>query len=100
MPREQITHNTEPQQKGHGGLMDSKTASQAGNNVHIGWRDGEVTVGVDITLEAIKHIASQNSRVGYAPRLVHTSDPLDRKELNKLISTLRRARDKAYGADA
>lgn len=62
------------------------------------WRDGTdglpgyATVQFEIDETLVAAIAENN-----ATKI--SSRPLDRKEINKLIATLRRARDAAYGSD-
>lgn len=101
MPREQITHNPNrivTNQSLTGNVSNEITA--VGHNVHVDWSEDHVSVGVDVGLGEIKSIASPSEDVGWPDVITMRSDSMSRKDINKLISTLRRARDKAYGADA
>lgn len=102
MPKEQINYPRIRQVLQDGASITLPVASEVSDDVcvSVGWnRSG----WVQVTLETpTKHLAQvlasyANDNVGDA---VVYSETLSREEVNKLIRTLRKARDQAYGSDA
>ena len=97
MPKEQINH---PKiiTRNEGTPNEVHEATDA-TCVHVGWnRAGWVQVSLSLSRERMhKWVASLTHD---EPSLSLYSEVLDRGEINRLIRTLRKARDQAYGADA
>lgn len=128
MPREQITHNRIVPRPSEvpveTSTPDGDTIAPAiihtevaRRNLHVGWnRDaGWIQVAIDLTVAEIRSLlehaereaaaeARANEHIGEYFTEQHQvkvwSDVLDRAETNKAITSLRRARDAAYGKDA
>jgi hypothetical protein len=75
--------------------------------LHVSWHregsgemPGHVQVALGLPVEYLKHLATTYDEAGMVVPSVDAFTPaLSRRDLNKLIRTLRRARDQAYGAD-
>jgi hypothetical protein len=97
MPKEQISFRQ----------IDTVTDPATGRDVHterdeitatVGWnRAGWVQVSLGLSQDRLRSIAGS-----YAdePEVFIYSDVLGRSEINRMIQTLRKARDQAYGKDA
>lgn len=102
MPREQINHPPmlEPT-KDNPAHPPGRTVWQD-PILEINWhpdRDGSGHVQISLDMDVatlVEHIEISNG----ATRTAMYTPPLTRDEINKLIRTLRRARDQAYGQDA
>lgn len=100
MPREQINHPPlcEPTPEWPAtpapGIRAWRDAS-----LHVSWRpDSHVQIAVEMDV-AYAQMAVDAPTDGEAARTEVFVPPLTREEINKLIRTLRRARDQAYGRD-
>ena len=102
MPRETIVHWQEA-------ADTENTGEAARNGLDVSWsREGDqfggmVQIGLDMPLSVLRDIrreldADEKDPVSVVARALYTPS-LDRRELNHLIRTLRRARDAAYGSD-
>lgn len=73
--------------------------------VHVQWTHegdhgfGHSQVGIDLPRGYVLHLAEELERRPDAPSVMAFSPVLERRELNRLIQTARRARDQAYGRD-
>ncbi len=72
--------------------------------LHVSWHrngdvnmPGHVQVALGLPIEYVKHLMCCFD--GVTPSMDAYTPPLTRQDLNKLILTLRKARDQAYGRD-
>jgi hypothetical protein len=94
MPKEQINH---PQQVTSDSPQGYTTTSPT---LHVGWnRAGWVQVSIATDTSSLARLVEDAQKHGESEPAIYT-DELSRDEINRLIRTLRKARDQAYGADA
>ena len=93
MPKEQINHPTIPVNP-----VAEKFASATGQNtaLHVGWnKTGWVQVGMEVDI-GYAMFAADNPNGVTPDRTVMWTPVLSPAEINSMISTLRKARRKAY----
>lgn len=102
MPREQINHpriRTE-----NPGTPNERHVADDDICAHVGWnRAGWVQTSLSMSHERFSNLAESHAKgeFGVGGETVDVfSDVLDRAQINKMINTLRKARDQAYGKDA
>ncbi|MGI6878822.1 hypothetical protein [Microbacterium sp. gxy059] len=106
MPRVQITHNT-VRPTDNPAVVDELPR----RNVHVSWNraggegalaanhpSGWVQVAIDMTVGDLRQML--DTAEGGEQQIRIVSEVLERRDVNKTIQTLRRARDVAYGKDA
>lgn len=99
MPREQINYPAAVMETGADGGAPS-VIKAAGPALHVSWHAspaGTVQIRFDANPDFIQEAADfPDPETG---RSAMYTDELTRAEINKMIRTLRRARDQAYGKD-
>jgi hypothetical protein len=92
MPKEQINHPKIVTSDGHPGYTVTEPT------LHVGWnRMGWVQIHIQAEPDYFKDASADSTN---ADGISVFTEPLSRNEINKLIRTLRKARDQAYGQDA
>lgn len=110
MPKEKINHLTEriywtpqPDEEGPGAwISDSGEPADtivSDAQVQVGWhKDSYVQVSIEGHVSFFRY-AAENPDGDASDRSTVYSPPLSRDEVNKMIRTLRRARDQVFGKD-
>ena len=103
MPREQINYEKVKTLVDEGVISDlPPTGDQVRvgtPTLHVSWlRDGFVQVAIEGDVSYFRFAANTPDGVTSDRSTVYT-EPLDRDEINKMIRTLRRARDQVFGRD-
>lgn len=98
MPREQINHA--PIIIKHEGTPNERHEALDAICAAVGWnRAGWAQVSLSLSRSRLQQLANEYSELP-SDEVSLYSEVLTRTELNKMIKTLRKARDQAYGADA
>lgn len=103
MPREQINYPDRYETLPDGMSVDPNAAprdrADEEPSLHVNWdNDGLVQVSINMTTDRIKRWSEHLNDAAVSHSAFYTPI-LTRTEINKLIRTLRIARDKAYGRD-
>lgn len=101
MPREQI--NFPKIRTENPGTPNERHVADDAICAHVGWnKAGWVQVSLSLSCDRLSQIAKDYETGAHvsSTEAALFSDVLDRAELNKMIQTLRKARDQAYGKDA
>lgn len=81
-----------------GGLVDNGTIDSPAT-LHVGWhKDSWVQLSIEGDLSYFR-FAADNPDGSTSDRSSVCTEPLSRDEINKLIRSLRRARDQVFGRD-
>lgn len=102
MPKEQITYPRVRQVEHNGGTLTLPDTTGVSDDVcvSVGWnRAGWVQVNLNTPTAHLASVLSSYTNDNAGDATVY-SETLSREEVNKLIRTLRKARDQAYGSDA
>lgn len=100
MPREQINYPHEPEPGTQVSKLDGCGPPDPclEPTLHVGWRKGSY---IQVSIEAdgsYFRFATENPDTTTDRSTVY-SEPLSRQEINKMIRSLRRARDQVFGCD-